>query len=140
MAVVADQPTTDAGHRAEPVKDSVREEQGARGALEVRQRVLTRIAEYTAELVPGSVRHSSGLGRLTSRGYPSATATVTGSTSRIELDIAAGWPCDVAGLSRTVRDRVRSETARLSGTRVASVDVTVHLVEKGDASARRRVE
>lgn len=106
----------------------------------MRQRVLTRIAEHTALLVPGTVRHDSGLARLTGRGYPSASATVAGRTSRIELDIAAGWPCDVAGLARTVRDRVRTETSRLSGTKVSSVDVTVHLVDPTDATAERRVE
>lgn len=116
------------------------DEPGTRGSLDVRQRVLTRMAEHTATLVPGSVTHTSTLGKIAGRGYPSASATISGRTSRIELDVAAVWPCDLDQLARTVRDRVKSETGRLSGTRVNSVDVTVHLVDKSDAATSRRVE
>ncbi|WP_018157437.1 Asp23/Gls24 family envelope stress response protein [Demetria terragena] len=140
MATVVDDQQVGADSPGESGPDAAHDEPGARGGLEVRQRVLTRIAEHTATLVPGAVQHSSGLGRLAGRGYPSATATVAGQTSRIELDIAAVWPCNVNALSRTVRDRVRSETSRLSGTRVNSVDVTVHLVDATGVSNVRRVE
>lgn len=136
MVAVAEQHAT----AVNAVDDPRQRDAGVRGSLHVRQRVLTRIAEHTAQLVPGAVQHSSGLGRLAGRSYPSATATVTGRASRIDLDVAAVWPCNVAELARTVRDRVRTETGRLSGTRVTSVDVTVHLIEQTEAGSARRVE
>lgn len=112
-----------------------------RGALDVHDRAVARIAEHAAILVPGTVRHSSTIDRIRGRSYPHADVVVEGSRAWVDLDVAATWPCRVAELLESVRRSVLAEARRLSGLDVVRVDVRLHLADPSqvDEPARRRV-
>ncbi len=112
---------------------------GQRGTLDVRTVAIQHIAEQVASQVPGTVAHSAGLGKLLGKGYPSADVDVRGSTTWIRLDVAVVWPTAVEQIAVRARDQVREQTARLSGSDVRRVDVTVHVVsaDQVDGTGRR---
>lgn len=101
-----------------------------RGTLDVRSKALEQIICGASLTVAGTVAVSpaGGLQQLTGSTYPSANVSFAGTTARAELSVAAAWPCRVQDLVTRVRDHVRAEATRLSGTDVARLDVTVHLV------------
>ncbi|GAA2012684.1 MULTISPECIES: Asp23/Gls24 family envelope stress response protein [Nocardioides] len=112
-----------------------------RGRLDVRTRALQHVVERAALEAPGTVSRrpamgsalgssvGSALGRLTGSGSPQATVTVHGARARVEVDVAAVWPCAVSDIAEGVRATVQRETARISGIDITTVDVTVHLVD-----------
>lgn len=110
-----------------------------RGTLDVRTVAIGHIAEHVASQVPGTVAHSTGLGKLLGKKYPSVDVDVRGSSTWIRLEIAVVWPTAVENIAARARDKVRSETARLSGSDVRRVDVTVHVLapDQVDDTGRR---
>lgn len=110
-----------------------------RGTLDVRTVAIQHIVEQVASRVPGTVAHSAGLGKLLGKGYPSADVDVRGSSTWIRLQVAVVWPTAVEEIAVRARDQVREQTARLSGSDVRRVDVTVHVVpaDQVDATSRR---
>lgn len=111
-----------------------------RGSLEVREKAIERIVEQAALGVAGTVRYSTRLDRIRRRRYPSASVAVERSRARVDLDIAAAWPCRAAEVVKETRDRVRSEATRLSGIDVASVDVRLHVLGPDRDQPVRRVQ
>lgn len=112
---------------------------GQRGTLDVRTVAIQHIVEHVASQVPGTVAHSAGLGKLLGKGYPSAEVDVRGSSTWIRLDIAVVWPTAIEQIAVQARDQVREQTARLSGSDVRRVDVTVHVLaaDQVDGTSRR---
>lgn len=83
------------------------------------------------------MRFRSGLDKLRGRGYPHAQVAVRGSSSWITLEIAVVWPAPVEQIAGVARERVRSETARLTGSDVRRVDVDVLSAGQVDTHPRR---
>lgn len=110
-----------------------------RGTLDIRTSALEHLVEHAVSEVPGTVRYRSGLDKLRGRGYPHADVDVRGSTTCIRLEIAIVWPTAVEDIATRARDRAREQTARLSGTDVRRVDVTVHVLspDQVDTTGRR---
>jgi uncharacterized alkaline shock family protein YloU len=100
---------------------------GERGTLDVRTKALEHLVAQAALQVPGCVARPAGVHRL-ARSLPSASVTFRGSVAVAELHAAATWPCRVQELATTIRDAVRTEASRLSGTDIGRVDVTLHVV------------
>jgi len=100
-----------------------------RGTLEVKTKALEHIVERVTLETPGTVVHASALGRLTGSRMPKADIKLVGNAARVDLDIAAVWPCCVTEIATGVRDRVLREAPRISGVDIRTVDVTVHMVE-----------
>jgi uncharacterized alkaline shock family protein YloU len=112
-----------------------------RGRLEVRDKVLRRLAEHASLQTPGTTSHEPTLGRLRGATLPRAEVVRRGRTARVVIDVACGWPAPVARIAAEVREHVRAETARLSGVPITRVDVTAHaVVGSDDPRAGRRVE
>ncbi len=108
-----------------------------RGTLEVKQRVVQRIAERAAQEIDGTVAaHHTGLRALADRS--SVSVRMLGGRAWIDLTVDASWPCEATAVGGSVREHVHRRTSELSGTHVERVDVTVRLVE-ADESTRRRV-
>lgn len=115
------------------------EDPGCRGGLDIADKVIDKIAARTASTVSGVVRTGSGLDRLVGRALPHASSAVIGDRVRISVDIAVGWPLDLAEVSRTVRDAVHRDVTDLAGMHVLGVDVSVSRVEHQHATTQRRV-
>lgn len=132
---MTDPSTTDSS-----VTDEATDPQGAgqRGTLDVRTVAIQHIAEHVASQVPGTVRHTAGLGKLLGKGYPSADVDVRGSCTWIRLQVAVLWPTAIEDIAVWVRDRVHEQTARLCGSEVRRVDVTVHVVGAGQVQDTSR--
>ena len=112
-----------------------------RGTLDVRIAAIEHLAEHVARDVDGTVAYRSGLDKLRGRGYPHAQVSARGPASWITLDIAVAWPSAVEQVAAAARDHVRTETARLSGSDVRRVDVTVHVISADQVdSPQRRVQ
>ncbi|MBD8606799.1 Asp23/Gls24 family envelope stress response protein [Aeromicrobium sp. CFBP 8757] len=103
-----------------------------RGTLDVRTKALEHLVAHAALQVPGCVARPAGLHPLT-RSLPSASVTYRGSVAVADLHAAATWPCRVQELATTIRDTVRAEASRLSGTDIGRVDVTLHVVPVDEA-------
>ncbi|MEO9323187.1 Asp23/Gls24 family envelope stress response protein [Nocardioides sp. C4-1] len=113
-----------------------------RGTLEVRVRAVEKIVERVVLDVPGTVAHRSTLRRLVGSGSPRASAETHAGRTHLDVHVTCRWPCAVADVAAQVRDRVRTETSRMAGVEVRTVDVTVGLVSPADLEqpGRRRVE
>lgn len=113
-----------------------------RGTLDVRTKALEHLVAHAALQVPGCVARPAGIHRL-ARSLPSASVTFRGSVAIAELHAAATWPCRVQELATEIRESVRAEASRLSGTDIGRVDVTLHVVSADEAvgtTATRRVQ
>ena len=77
-----------------------------RGRTTIHPRVLTVVARSAALSVPGSIRHTSGLGRIAGRAYPHAEVRSqhTAVDAQIQVDLA--WPSPVTARAAEVRDAV----------------------------------
>ncbi|RYJ05265.1 MAG: hypothetical protein EON52_12450 [Actinomycetales bacterium] len=109
-----------------------------RGTLDVRAKAVENILRNAALAVPGSVPHTGGVGPLSTKSLPSASVTFRGSIATATLDVAAHWPCRAEELAASVRDTVRTEASRLSGTDITRVDVTLHVVPGSNPTTRPR--
>jgi uncharacterized alkaline shock family protein YloU len=97
-----------------------------RGQLDIADVVVRKVAEYAADLTPGTARTTrrvAGVG-VGERGA-SARVTVAGGQVDLRLDVALHYPADLRDTVRAVRERVDSEMERVTGLRLRSVDVTV---------------
>lgn len=142
--VVADLVTgtaPDARQPAEPDRAApqlLRSDPAERGTLDVRTRAIQHIVERAVLDTPGTVAHRGTLGKLIGTGSPRATITMEGRRARVDVDVAAVWPCPVTRIATDVRERVLREGARLSGVFIRTVDVTVHLVGADDVDQQSR--
>lgn len=110
-----------------------------RGTLDIRTTAMEHLVQHVASEVPGTMRYRSGLDRLRGRGYPHAEVDVRGSAIWVRLEVAVRWPTPVEDIAVQARERVRSETMRLSGSEVRRVDVSVHMLcaDQVDTTQRR---
>lgn len=120
---------------ADPTADA-----GRRGALEIADRVVQRIAAHTARGVAGVVSSGSGLDQVLGHRYPKADATVAGDRARVDVEIAVAWPHPLGEVSAQVRDTVARRVQELVGLRVDAVDVRAATVVHEKSAPSRRVQ
>ena len=109
-----------------------------RGALEVHQTVVRKVAEHAADDTPGTLptrRTVAGVGV----GQQGASAKVGGGGEvDIRLEVALRYPAPVRETVAELRRRVTDEVRHITGYHVHSVDVTVAALLP--ESTRPRVE
>jgi uncharacterized alkaline shock family protein YloU len=108
-----------------------------RGRTTIADQVVERIAAMAAAEVESVVDTRGGLTRLLLGHLPRASATVAGSTSRIQVEVAASWPTPLGTLAAQVRDHVSERVTTLSGLVVTAVDVSVADVVHTQSRQRR---
>ena len=113
-------------------------EAGQRGALQVRDKVVDRIAAHAAAATPGVEQHSSGLGRVSGRDLPRTETTVAGGHVRARVHIAVEWPRSLPEVTAAVRSNVTEQLHDLAGLTVDAVDVAVATVVHQTASSDTR--
>jgi len=127
-----------AEHRvADPADED--DEPGARGSLTVRDRAVSRVAEYAAVHTDGVVRQSSGLGRMIGRDLPRVDSNVSGGRVRVKVAIATAWPRSVPAVSAAVRAGVAEQLQASTGLIVDRVDVVVDEVVRQSSADLPRV-
>ncbi|MBO0898375.1 Asp23/Gls24 family envelope stress response protein [Cellulomonas sp. zg-ZUI199] len=100
----------------------VAEDPARRGALDVADRVVQKVAVAAAARVPGVASTSSG---LLGRDLPAATARTRGTRAQVEVDVAIAWPASAVTTARRVREAVGDAVTRFAGVRTDRVDVRV---------------
>ncbi len=98
---------------------------GLRGELVIKERAIVKIAVAAALQVPGVVRQSGGLSRLTGRELPRADVSTGADAVAINLYIAMRWPCRLDILSRRLRAEVSSRIEDLTGMPVCELNIVV---------------
>lgn len=111
-----------------------------RGQLHVADRAIQRIATHAAVQIDGVTRTGSELDKVIRRALPRAESTVAGDQVRLSVDIAIVWPHGAGQVARSVRHEVAQQVGRLTGLKVAAVDVTVSRFASSAGSTARRVE
>lgn len=96
-----------------------------RGRTTVLPRALHALATQAALEVPGSLRHSSGLGRISGSTFPSVEVRALPDAVDAQVRVALVWPCAAAEVAGRVRDAVARRLAEVAGVPVARVDVHV---------------
>lgn len=97
-----------------------------RGTLEVHPSVVRKVAEWAADLTPGTVPTPGRLARL-GAGPHGASARIDGAGDEVEvaLSVALRYPAPIRELADAVRRAVTQEIQRITGYRVRSVQLTV---------------
>ena len=113
-----------------------------RGSLTVADRVVERVAGHAVTLVDGaSAAPRRVLGVSVGGPRPdqeaSVDARVDGSTATVDASVAIGWPASVVAVSDQLRRRVREDVERITGVRVAHVDIDVVSLVAPAARPRR---
>lgn len=98
---------------------------GERGSLDVRDRVVQRMAVHAALATPGVQKYSAGLGKLTGRELPRARVDVSGAHVRAHLTIAVSWPLPLAEVAAAVQRNVARTLGDSAGLQVDGVDVVI---------------
>lgn len=97
-----------------------------RGRLRIDPSVLRKIAEHTADLIPGTLRARrtvAGVG-LGSAGA-TVKAAVTGQRVDLRVELALCYPGPVRSTVEQLRSKIRDEIGRITGYQVRSIAVTV---------------
>ncbi len=113
-----------------------------RGSLAVADRVVERVAGHAVTRVEGAgaaPRRLLGVSLGDSRPdrEASVNARVDGSTATVEATVAIAWPASVREVTARLREQVRDDVARITGVRVAHVDVDVVSMSAPAARPRR---
>jgi uncharacterized alkaline shock family protein YloU len=113
-----------------------------RGRLTVADRVVERVAGYAVTLVEGaSAAPRRMLGVAVGGARPdqeaSVDARVDGSTATVDASVAIGWPASVRAVTAQLRQRVREDVERMTGVRVAHIDIDVVSLRVPSAQPRR---
>jgi uncharacterized alkaline shock family protein YloU len=119
-------------------------EAAERGTLTVADRVVARVAGYAVTLVDGASaapRRVLGVavGGSSDDRAASVDARVDGQIATVEASVAIGWPASVHTVAARLRQQVRADVERITGVRVAHVDIDVVSLA-APPSKRRRVQ
>ena len=115
---------------------------GERGSLTVADRVVERVAGYAVTLVEeasAAPRRVLGVtvGSAAADREASVDARVDGHTATVEATVAIAWPASVRTVTARLREQVRADVGRITGVRVAHVDVDVVSMTAPAARPRR---
>ncbi|MBW0294335.1 hypothetical protein ATN37_11580 [Rhodococcus sp. MH15] len=125
---------------AEPSDPSAADDPGLRGSLVIKDRAMAKIATAAAVNVPGVVRQSGGLTRLTGRDLPRADISMGSDAVAINLFLAVSWPCSVTELTGRVRTEVGRSVESLTGLPLHDMNVMIAATEGSDDSCVSGVE
>lgn len=100
-------------------------EDGERGHLVVRDKVVQRLAVTAALRTPGVRAHATGLGKLTGHDFPDATVQVAGNRTRVHVDIAVCWGQSLPQVAAAVQHNVLHALSTYAGFTVEGVDVAI---------------
>nr|WP_252858621.1 Asp23/Gls24 family envelope stress response protein [Rhodococcus erythropolis] len=125
---------------AEPTTPNAADDPGLRGSLVIKDRAMAKIATAAAVNVPGVVRQSGGLTRLTGRDLPRADISMGSDAVAINLFLAVSWPCSVTELTGRVRAEVGRSVESLTGLPLHDMNVMIAATEGSDESCVSGVE
>jgi uncharacterized alkaline shock family protein YloU len=113
-----------------------------RGSLTIADRCVERVAGHAVTFVDGvSAAPRRVLGVAVGGARPdqgaSVDARVDGSTATVDASIAIGWPASVRAVTALLRRRVRDDVERITGVRVAHIDIDVVSMSVSAAPPRR---
>lgn len=108
------------------------DEPGQRGSLEVRDRVVERLAQRAALDTPGVTPRGAKLAGLSGRELPRVQVQVKGGRVRAAVELAVAWPTPCTTVAAAVRSEVTTVLRDLAGLGVDAVDVTVSTVLTAD--------
>jgi uncharacterized alkaline shock family protein YloU len=113
-----------------------------RGSLSIADRVVVKVAGHAVAEVPHAVaapRRVLGMavGRARPEDEAHVQATVHGATATIDVALAVTWPHPVGEVAEAVRRQVRQDVERITGMRVARVDVEVTSLAVPDRAVSR---
>lgn len=105
-----------------------------RGSLDIRDRVVERVARHAALAVPGVLRRAGRVARMTgttrtatgsASGLPRVHVTTANGHVSLVVEVAVAWPRPVAATAAAVRARVADDVRTLTGLVVDSAHVHV---------------
>lgn len=99
-----------------------------RGGLDIAPSVLRKVAEYAADLVPGTVRVEHRVAGIEVGGTGASAKVSLGGPSRevdVRLELALAYPGRIPSVVGAVRASVERELDRITGYRVRTLAVTV---------------
>jgi uncharacterized alkaline shock family protein YloU len=113
-----------------------------RGSVSIADRVVERIAGHAVTQVDAASAAPRRLLGVALRGNPpdkeaSVSARVDGSIVTVDATVAVGYPHSVRAVTARLRAHVRAEVERLTGMRVAHIDVDVVSMRAPAAQPRR---
>lgn len=112
-----------------------------RGALDIADRVVAKIAGRAASEVPGvQVPNAGGLRDLVGSGMPKVQAEVDGVTAAVTIVVAIDYPLPVFDTAAEIRRLVTSRLSELAGLQLVEVRVEVDELTVSARSTGRRVE
>lgn len=111
---------------ADPAGPSTSDGIEDRGRLDIHESVLRKVAEHSADQVPGTARTAKTVAGV-GVGDRGATARIAVRADRVDvrLDVALHYPGAVRDTVANLRERVGAELNRVTGYRLGSMDVTV---------------
>ncbi|AEF38923.1 DUF6286 domain-containing protein [Hoyosella subflava] len=116
---------------------------GDRGHLDIRERVLTRVAVAAAKSLPDVAAYRT---RFARRDLPNAsvafarTGLRTPADAHITLDVATAWPARLSHVTHELRARVGKDIAALTGEHPARIDIRVSAFAAARESHHATVE
>lgn len=113
-----------------------------RGRLEIKDHIYDKITRRAVLAVPGVARSASSWKKVTGGGFPKIRVDIAGQRLRVAIDLAVGWPVDVAAVTSEVCRSVSAELSHITGHDVAGVDVHVAAIHRDapELSVSRRVQ
>jgi uncharacterized alkaline shock family protein YloU len=112
-----------------------------RGALDIADRVVAKIAGRAASEVPGvQVPNAGGLRDLVGTGMPKVQAEVDDTSAAVTIVVAIDYPLPVFDTAAEIRRQVTSRLAELAGLQRVDVRVEVDELTVSARSTGRRVE
>lgn len=107
--------------------------------LHITDRAVGRIVARAVRTVPGCIRHSSGIDKVTGRQLPRWEVDLDpdNTAMSIEVHVAVCWPSPLTAIAALVRDRVKQWVVAYTGIPVLRVDVVVAAVVPGPVGQPR---
>ncbi|MBT9255623.1 Asp23/Gls24 family envelope stress response protein [Phycicoccus sp. MAQZ13P-2] len=106
-----------------------------RGRTVIDDRVYERTARAATLAAPDVVEHR-GAGALVGRSLPRVEVRRSDDHVRVRLEVALAWPTPLDAATAAVRTTVADTLARVTGSTVDAVDVTVTHLEPQDRRHR----
>lgn len=93
----------------------------------ITERAVTKVVAAATASVPGTTGFSTGMGRLTGRGFPRFDVQLDhdADTATIEAFIAVTWPSPLIDIAETVRSTIVEHVRVLCGIEVLACNVVV---------------
>lgn len=113
-----------------------------RGELVIKDHIYDKVVRRAVLAVPGVAQSASAWKKVTGAGLPKIRVDIAGQRLRVAIDLAVGWPVDVAALTGEVSRAVAAQLGHITGHVVDGVDVHVAAIvrQAPELSVSRRVQ